>query len=224
MAGLDSKNAPIYQSQHFKRFLVGKILNPLHHIWLWSHLTLTSATQLASILLVAYSAYRIAEMVQRLDGALFQNQILFLIMNGVLPLLAAALITLQHPGRAFGSAWGPTSPTNVQKRRHAPAPLRPHPSSVSYRVHERYDPTRREQRSPTSLRHLRHYSNPPEVPQGSPGLPLNPKPVHKNKSPMPSPTNEEYNVASVETRYSLRAERRAEAPAKNKLVQEDTLW
>lgn len=158
-------------------------------------------------------------------GNLVQNQVAFMILDGVVPLIAAALITVQHPGVAFGSAWGPTSPLRVRKRRTVPAPLGPEQRPEGYQTHQLYNPSIREQISPTSQRHLRHHSNPPEVPTGSPGLPSNPKPVHKNTSPMPSPTGTAVTagtVETIETRRSLRPEQKSGAP--RQLVEKDNLW
>ncbi|KFH46824.1 Sphingoid long-chain base transporter-like protein [Hapsidospora chrysogenum ATCC 11550] len=188
VSGLDAKHAAVYRSVGFKRFL-----------------------------LVAYSAYRIVEMATGVDGTLFQNQIAFMILDGVLPLFSAALITIQHPGATFGSAWGPTSPLRVQKRRAAPAP-----SGRS----RRYDPSIRSQISPTSPGNLR-YSNPQEMQAGSPGLPSNPKPAGKSTSPMPSPTGTALTGGTTDTtevKKSWRAERRTYAPPKKELVEKDTLW
>ncbi|KAL6866243.1 hypothetical protein ACO1O0_002350 [Amphichorda felina] len=197
---LDKKYSAVYQSLRFKRFLL--------------------ATQLASVLLVAYCAYRVVEMATGVNGKLFQTQVVFMIMDGVVPLGAATLITVQHPGAAFGPAWAPTNPLHVQKRRSAPAPLIVHPmqqSSEGYQAHHRYNPSIRGEISPTSKRHT-GYSNPPELPEGSPGLPSNPKPVYKNGSPIPSPTG------TAETRHSLRPERRRSGAMPKQLVQKDSLW
>lgn len=160
------------------------------------------------------------------DGTLFQNQIAFMILDGVLPLVSAALITIQHPGATFGSAWGPTSPLRVQKRRAAPAPLRSQPSPAGYNTHHRYDPSIRSQISPTTPGNLR-YSNPQEMQAGSPGLPSNPKPAGKSTSPMPSPTGTaltEGTMDTAEVKKSWRPERRTYASPKKELVEKDTLW
>lgn len=180
-------------------------------------------------------------------GTLFQNQPAFMIINGAIPFLSAVLITVLHPGAAFGAAWGATSPLRrVQRRRSAPTPLKPQERPEGYKTHALYDPHIRAQISPTSQRH----SNPPEQPAGSPGLPSHPKAAMKSSpmpsptgttgknrpspmpsptgttgkprtSPMPSPTGTAGTAATIETRNSLR---RSAAPQKKQLVQKDELW
>lgn len=227
-SGLDPKHSAIYQSIKFKRFLF--------------------ATEVAAVLLIAYTIYRIAEMASGPTGALFQNQAAFMVINGAVPFLSALLITVLHPGAAFGSAWGSTSPLRrTPKRRSAPAPLRPQERPEGYKTHALYNPEIRAQISPTSQRH----SNVPTQPKDSPGLPSHPKAAMKgspmpsptgttgrNKpspmpsptgtygkprtSPMPSPTGTAQTAGSgIEHRSSLR---RSAAPPSKRMVEKDELW
>lgn len=177
--------------------------------------------ELAAVLLLAYSVYRIVEMAGGVLGSLFQNQIAFMIMNGVVPLTAAILLTALHPGAAFGSAWKPTSPLQVQKRKTIPPPLKPRQSVTEHMAHHRYEPNIRSQISPTSQKSARH-SNLPEMPEGSPGLPAHPKATVKT-SPMPSPTGTVETMGTAESRRSLRPERKSNAPPK-RMVEKDVLW
>jgi hypothetical protein len=117
-----------------------------------------------------------------LSSNLFQNEVAFLVMNGAVPFIACVLISVLHPGAAFGKAWAPTSPRRPLGRAPAPAPLQ---QPLSYRAHHRYNPSIGTQITPTSQR-LR-YSDPPKVASGSPGLPPNPKPLHKPPSPRAPP-------------------------------------
>lgn len=196
-----------------------------------------TGAELAAVLLLAYSVYRLAEMAGGVGGSLFQSQVAFMIMNGVLPLAGAVLLTIMHPGAAFGSAWAPTSPLRVQKRKAIPPPLQAQRRPEGYMTHHRYEPNIREQispplnksptsptsqKSPTSQRHLRNNSIGPDMPSGSPGLPAHPKAALKS-SPMPSPTGTAETMATVESRHSIRPERKSSAAPK-RMVEKDTLW
>lgn len=178
--------------------------------------------ELASVFLIAYSVYRIVEMAGGPSGSLFQSQIAFMIINGLVPFVAALLLTVLHPGAAFGSAWGPTSPIELHKRRNAPPPLSAQQRPEGYKAHLRYDPDIRKQISPTSQRHTRTSSNPSGF-STSPGLPSNPKPAYNRTSPMPSPTGTVGTAGTVDTRHSIRTERRSN-PVPKKMVEKDVLW
>lgn len=191
----------------------------------------------ASVVLLAYSAYRIIEMANGVNGSLFQSQAAYMIVIGVFPLISAILITVFHPGAAFGSAWRPTSPLLIKKRRTVPPPLRSPREQIEEKAHERYDPDIRSQLSPASQRQLSptsqkplspssqrplRNSSPPEVPAGSPGLPSNPKPAHMSTSPLPSPTGTAKTVETNRTRFSFKPEQRAAAP--KQMVEKDSIW
>ncbi|CAF3566561.1 unnamed protein product [Fusarium graminearum] len=203
---LDARHSQIYSSSQFKKFLM--------------------AMEMASALLIVYSFYRLVELADGIPGDVFQNQAAFMVVGGVLPLLAAGLLTIIHPGNAFAEAWDPTSPKSL-KRQSRPDPVQ---SPSGHPVHHLYDPDIRKQVSPTSPKHQRN-SGPPELPEGSMGLPAHPKPTPKPPSPRnprepgaprkgpPLPLNLSAVRAS---RNSCRAEQRGITP--KDLVPDGELW
>lgn len=186
------------------------------------------AMEMASALLIVYSFYRLVEFADGVSGDVFQNQAAFMVIGGVLPFLAAALLTIIHPGNAFAEAWGPTSPKGL-KRQNRPDPVQS-PTPSGHPVHHLYDPDIRKQVSPTTSKHQRN-SGPPELPEGSMGLPARPKPAPKPPSPReprepgaprkgpPLPLNLSAIRAS---RNSYRAEQRGQAP--KDMVPDEELW
>ncbi|KAM0341389.1 hypothetical protein ACHAPU_010032 [Fusarium lateritium] len=184
------------------------------------------AMEMASALLIVYSFYRLVEFADGVSGDVFQNQAAFMVIGGLLPFLAAALLTFVHPGNAFAEAWAPTSPRGI-KRQSRPVPVQS-PTPSGHPVHHMYDPDIRKQISPTTPKHLRNSTGPPELPEGSMGLPLHPKPVSKPPSPRdpdaprkgpPAPLN----LSAVRaTRNSVRQEHRSHAP--KDLVPDGELW
>ncbi|KAJ3511922.1 hypothetical protein NM208_g15379 [Fusarium decemcellulare] len=203
---LDARHSQVYSSSKFKQFLM--------------------AMEIAAVLLIVYSIYRLVEFSGGVSDNLFQNEAAFMVIGGVLPLFAGALLTVFHPGTAFAEAWDPTSPRGI-KRHRRPDPIQS-PTPSGHPVHHMYEPDIRKQLSPTSQKQQRSSVGPPELPAGSMGLPSNPKPTSKPSSPQhataprkgpPAPLN----LSNIKaTRESLRAEQRAQ-PAKN-LVQSEELW
>ncbi|KAF5011415.1 hypothetical protein FDECE_2478 [Fusarium decemcellulare] len=203
---LDARHSQVYSSSKFKQFLM--------------------AMEIAAVLLIVYSIYRLVEFSGGVSDNLFQNEAAFMVIGGVLPLFAGALLTVFHPGTAFAEAWDPTSPRGI-KRQSRPGPIQS-PTPSGHPVHHLYEPDIRKQLSPTSQKQQRSSVGPPELPAGSMGLPSNPKPTSKPSSPQyataprkgpPAPLN----LSNIKaTRESLRAEQRAQ-PAKN-LVQSEELW
>lgn len=223
---LDARYSQVYSSSQFKKFLMGKDTLPL----LQCLMTNTSpAMEMASALLIVYSFYRLVEFADGVSGDVFQNQAAFMVIGGLLPFLAAALLTIIHPGNAFAEAWGPTSPQGL-KRQSRPDPVQS-PTPSGHPVHHLYDPDIRKQVSPTSPQHQRNSGGPPELPAGSIGLPARPKPTPKPPSPReprepgaprkgpPLPLNLSAVRAS---RNSYRAEQRGQA-AKS-MVPDEELW
>ncbi|KAH7164414.1 RTA1 like protein-domain-containing protein [Fusarium sp. MPI-SDFR-AT-0072] len=157
---LDARHSQVYSSSRFKKFLL--------------------AMEMASALLIVYSFYRLVEFADGVSGDVFQNEAAFMVVGGLLPFLAAALLTAIHPGNAFADAWAPTSPRGI-KRQSRPTPVQS-PTPSGHPVHHLYDPDIRKQISPTSPKH-RNSAGPPELPQGSMGLPAHPKPVPRPPSP-----------------------------------------
>ncbi|KAH0595389.1 hypothetical protein MHUMG1_06564 [Metarhizium humberi] len=102
--------------------------------------------EISTTLLLAYSIYRIVELAGGVDAGLFQNEVAFMIMDGALPLVSATLLTVFHPGAAFGAAWKETSPR--RPNRPSPLPLEEDEHQKSYNTHYAYDPNIRQHLSP----------------------------------------------------------------------------
>lgn len=196
---LDASHSQIYNSSRFKRFLMGM--------------------QVASVLLIVYSIYRIVEFAGGVTGTLYQNQTAFMIIGGAIPLIACIILTIFHPGTAFGDAWAATSPCRIKKRSRPP-PIQPPPAAV-HATHHRYDPDIRKQFSPISEKGLRNSVGPPELPAGSPGLPANPRPLSKPSSPR-SPAHTVALSEVAERRISTRSERMSQT--QRDLVNREELW
>ncbi|ROT35628.1 hypothetical protein SODALDRAFT_320920 [Sodiomyces alkalinus F11] len=58
-----------------------------------------------------------------MGGLLSQHEIAFMLVNGLVPLLACIILTAFPPGAAFGTAWGSTSPRFRSKHNLQPLPL-----------------------------------------------------------------------------------------------------
>ncbi|KAF5023836.1 hypothetical protein F66182_4094 [Fusarium sp. NRRL 66182] len=203
---LDARHSQIYRSFRFKKFLM--------------------AMEIASALLIVYSFYRLVEFANGVSGPVFQNQAAFMVIGGVLPFLAAALLTVFHPGAAFAEAWAPTSPRGI-KRQSRPEPVQSLTPS-GHPVHHMYDPDIRKQISPTSPKHSRNSAGPPEMPEGSLGLPAHPKPTSKPSSPRdpnaprkgpPAPLN---LSAVKKSRQSYKQEQKSQA--QKDMVPDGELW
>jgi hypothetical protein len=170
--------------------------------------------EIAAILLLGHSIYRIFEMIGGINGTLFQSESAFLIMDALVPFLACLLLTVAHPGAAFGSSWASTSSRHPKRRAHSLPPLQ---TSFGHAVHHRYDPNIRQQFSPSTQRPLREIKPPPTY--GSYGLPSSPRPLNKPLSPIIlSPIS--VRAMSI-TRLNERLER---WPGSPDLVDSDELW
>ncbi|KAK2593703.1 hypothetical protein QQS21_008611 [Conoideocrella luteorostrata] len=196
----DDKHSAVFGAPQFKRFLRG--------------------VEFSTALLLANSIYRVFEFAGGVDGDLFQNEVAFMVMDGVLPLLSVILLTSFHPGAAFGTAWKQTSPRRA--KRPTPLPLREgQVCRLSHSAHHAYDPHIRTQFSPNSPYSQRSAKSscPPELPSGSPGLPTSPRPTHKPPSPnIPSPRS----TIVISKRRSDKYEKRVNQP--RDLVNSDALW
>ncbi|QLI73612.1 Efflux pump himE [Metarhizium brunneum] len=195
----DGTHSKVYTSSQFGRFLRG--------------------IEISTTLLLAYSIYRIVELAGGVDAGLFQNEVAFMIMDGALPLVSATLLTVFHPGAAFGAAWKQTSPR--RPNRPSPLPLEEDEHQKSHNTHYAYDPNIRQHLSPRSNTSQKMAGSPygQEIPCGPSGLPSNPRPNAKPPSPMvPSPRSNN----STNKRLSDRSERRANL--QKDMVDSDALW
>ncbi|KAI0482188.1 RTA1 like protein-domain-containing protein [Xylariaceae sp. FL0804] len=114
---LDTQFAPVFNSSHFKAFLV--------------------AFALAITLLSARTAYRIVDIAEGYTSSIAQDETLFLVVDGVLVLLAALLLTVFFPARAFVLYWPQTSARSLSQGpsrplRHSSVQLSPAYPSPTY--------------------------------------------------------------------------------------------
>lgn len=129
--GPDTRYYTVYNSSRFRHFLMG-----------------FDAT---AGLLLAFSIYRLLEMTSGLQGALFQQQTSFMVMNGGMPLISVAVLTALHPGRAFGhEAWSDSSLRKSNRDAAYPQPsvrtsVR---TTLASDAHIRYDPNIRSRFAP----------------------------------------------------------------------------
>ncbi|KAL2759076.1 hypothetical protein ACRALDRAFT_1080642 [Sodiomyces alcalophilus JCM 7366] len=100
---LDPKHARVCRSSRLKRFLL--------------------AIQVVTILLLGHTIYRIIETASGMGGLLFQHETAFMLINGVVPLLACIILTAFPPGAALGAARGSAPPRFRSKHNLQPLPL-----------------------------------------------------------------------------------------------------
>ncbi|KAI1850209.1 hypothetical protein JX265_002106 [Neoarthrinium moseri] len=83
--GLDTSGVAVYNKKRFSAFLFG--------------------LGIATLLLSTRTFYRMIAISEGLSSALAQNEILFLVLDGVLVFIASALIIALFPGRMLGGSW-----------------------------------------------------------------------------------------------------------------------
>ncbi|PGH20115.1 hypothetical protein AJ80_03683 [Polytolypa hystricis UAMH7299] len=67
--------------------------------------TFLGCLALATVLLFIRSVFRVVELSEGFAGHLAQDQVSFMVLDGVMVLVAVILLTVMHPGFAFGPAW-----------------------------------------------------------------------------------------------------------------------
>ncbi|KUI72674.1 Sphingoid long-chain base transporter RSB1 [Cytospora mali] len=95
---LDPRFSAVYHSTRFEMALLG--------------------IQVALVLILTRTAARMAQLLSGLDSTFSQSQVYLVVLDGILVLLAAIILTIFTPGTAFGRAWGMTSPAKKRARRH----------------------------------------------------------------------------------------------------------
>lgn len=81
----DTRHAALYQSRLFQAFLYGLAV--------------------ATVTILTRSAFRVAELQGGFHGALANNQISFMVLEGAMITIACTCLTLLHPGIAFQGHW-----------------------------------------------------------------------------------------------------------------------
>ena len=209
---IDPKFSAVYRAHKFKWFLRGTstFQSPCDAT------NTSAALELAAFLLLLYSVYRLVEMASGIDGALFQSQAAFMVVDGAIPAIAFILLVAFHPGAAFGDTWALTSPRRVQR---PVVPLSPLQLSPGYIPHHRYDPEIRRQfasDSPKhSPKHYRHYS-------GSSGQASTMSPGARSMPGLPSHPKSGVLPPLASRRYYDMSSRPGEA--NKNMVDSDALW
>lgn len=66
----------------------------------------TASLLLATAAIIVRSIYRVAELWSGFTGRLWNNEVDFMVLDGAMIALAVVLLTVLHPGLAFGGQWG----------------------------------------------------------------------------------------------------------------------
>ncbi|KAI1502621.1 RTA1 like protein-domain-containing protein [Biscogniauxia marginata] len=107
---LDPKYAYVYNNGFFKTFMV--------------------VFSIATFLLVLRTAYRIVEVAEGFESSIAQDEVIFLVLDGAMVLVATILLLAFFPARAFGQSWSQTSARRLSQVH--PQPLRPAPTYVPH--------------------------------------------------------------------------------------------
>lgn len=60
---------------------------------------------LATLLILTRSIFRVAELSKGFTSSLANDEVTFMVLEGAMIVLATAVLTAVHPGRAFGVKW-----------------------------------------------------------------------------------------------------------------------
>ena len=60
---------------------------------------------LATTLILKRSVFRVAELSEGFTGRLANDEVTFMVLEGAMIVIATAVMTAVHPGRAFGAKW-----------------------------------------------------------------------------------------------------------------------
>ncbi|KAJ2899619.1 hypothetical protein MKZ38_002934 [Zalerion maritima] len=82
---LNPENAYVYESYRFRLFVFG-----------W---------QLASWFITIRTIYRLIETIMGLGSSIAQTEAAFMVLDGAQVVVATAILTVLHPGKAFGKTW-----------------------------------------------------------------------------------------------------------------------
>jgi hypothetical protein len=83
----------------------------------------TLAFTIATTLVVIRTAYRIVQIAEGFSSSIAQAEILFLVLDGGIMLIAAILLLACFPARALGQSWSQTSVRRLSRK--PPRPIRP---------------------------------------------------------------------------------------------------
>lgn len=90
----------------------------------WKFKLFGSGLLIATIFILVRSIFRVAELWQGFGGELFNDEVLFMVLDGAMVAVASLLLTVWHPGPAFGGQWTPAN-WYFRARKANTAPLPP---------------------------------------------------------------------------------------------------
>lgn len=124
---------------------------------------------LATIILLVRTFFRMIVIAEGLSSALAQNETLFLVVDGVLVLVATTLLLGLFPGRLLASSWpdpATNAPDMTYKHYNRPAPIQlqqtTHPAPYSPRFSPRYNRISIKSNSTNSPKNSPRRSVPPQ--------------------------------------------------------------
>lgn len=93
----------LVQSKRFKLFLFG--MRPKHNLLFHPRLTTWTALFGATTCLFVRTVFRSVELSEGFAGKLANQEIEFMILHGVMVILACISLTIWHPGYGIGQLW-----------------------------------------------------------------------------------------------------------------------
>jgi hypothetical protein len=63
------------------------------------------ALAIATVTILIRCCFRVAELHEGYDGSLANNEVLYMVLEGAMMILAVGALTIGHPGPAIGSLW-----------------------------------------------------------------------------------------------------------------------
>ena len=75
-----------------------------------------TALGIATLAIYVRSVYRVAELSEGFDGKIANYEIPYMILEGVMIIIASVLLTASHPALVFGHIWREASPKKAGKR------------------------------------------------------------------------------------------------------------
>ena len=95
------KNIDLRGSRRFRIFLDCKFLPPL----LSFPTNHTPAVAVATVAILIRCCFRVAELHEGYAGSIANNEVLYMVLEGAMMIIAVGALTVGHPGRALGPVW-----------------------------------------------------------------------------------------------------------------------
>lgn len=75
----------------------------------------TLGLTVATLAIFVRSIFRVAELREGFDGPLANDEVMFMILEGAMMVIATLCLTVLHPGYCFGGYWDQTSWKSVKR-------------------------------------------------------------------------------------------------------------